>query len=124
MPKLLIVDDDIGLAKVYARVGSDAGFDVRVVNDPLGATEAFLAFNPDVVVIDIVMPEKDGIDVLNEFLLIGDETRFIVLSGYGDGTLRLAENLGKFHGNRRLSVATKPIRRAALLELLAEVPVG
>jgi len=48
MRKLLIVDDDAGLAKAYARIGTGAGFEVRVVNDPLKATEAFLAFKPDV----------------------------------------------------------------------------
>jgi hypothetical protein len=70
------------------------------------------------------MPEKDGIDVLNEFLLIGGETRFIVLSAHGAGALRLAESLGKFHGSDRLSVASKPIRRAALVALLRAKPVA
>jgi two-component system response regulator MtrA len=78
MRRLLIVDDDAGLAKAYARIGSDSGFEVRVVSDPLQATEAFLAFKPDVAMIDMIMPEKDGIDVLNEVLLTGHPARIIV----------------------------------------------
>ena len=120
MRKLLIVDDDAGLAKAYGRIGTGAGFEVRVVNDPLKATEAFLAFKPDVAVIDMIMPEKDGIDVLNEMLLTGEPTRFIVTSGYGDAMLRLAEGLAAFHANGRVSVLKKPIRRAELQKLLAE----
>ena len=46
MRKLLIVDDDAGLAKAYARIGTGAGFEVHVVNDPLKATEAFWRSNP------------------------------------------------------------------------------
>jgi DNA-binding NtrC family response regulator len=122
MRKLLIVDDDAGLTKAYARIGTDAGFEVLVVNDPLKATEAFLAFKPDIAVIDMIMPEKDGIDVLNEMLLTGVPTRFIVTSGYGDAMLRLAEGVAKFHSSGRVSVLKKPIRRAQLEKLLAEAP--
>ena len=120
MRKLLIVDDDAGLAKAYARIGAEAGFEVRVVNDPLKATEAFLDFKPDVALIDIIMPEKDGIDVLNEILLTGEPARIIVTSGYGDAMLRLAKGLADFHASGRVSVLKKPIRRAELQKLLAE----
>jgi DNA-binding NtrC family response regulator len=124
MRKLLIVDDDAGLTKAYARIGTDAGFEVRVVNDPLKATEAFLAFKPDIAVIDMIMPEKDGIDVLNEMLLTGVPTRFIVTSGYGDAMLRLAEGVAKFHSSGRVSVLKTPIRRAQLEQLLADTPAA
>jgi DNA-binding NtrC family response regulator len=120
MRKLLIVDDDAGLTKAYARIGTEAGFEVRVVNDPLKATEVFLAFKPDVAVIDMIMPEKDGIDVLNEMLLTGEPARIIVTSGYGDAMLRLAKGLAEFHASGRVSVLKKPIRRAELQKLLAE----
>jgi CheY-like chemotaxis protein len=120
MRKLLIVDDDAGLTKAYARIGTEAGFEVRVVNDPLKATEVFLAFKPDVAVIDMIMPEKDGIDVLNEVLLTGEPARIIVTSGYGDALLRLAKGLAEFHASGRVTVLKKPIRRAELQKLLAE----
>jgi CheY-like chemotaxis protein len=96
------------------------GFEVLVVNDPLKATEAFLAFKPDVAVIDMIMPEKDGIDVLNEMLLTGEPARIIVTSGYGDAMLRLAKGVAKFHASGRVSVLKKPIRRAELEKLLAD----
>jgi DNA-binding response OmpR family regulator len=122
MRKLLIVDDDAGLTKAYARIGTEAGFEVRVINDPLKATEAFLDFKPDVVVIDLIMPEKDGIDVLNEVLLTGEPARIIVASGYGDAMLRLAKGLAEFHASGRVSVLKKPFRRAEFQKLLAETP--
>ena len=118
MTKLLIVDDDVGLTKAYARIGEDAGFVVAVVNDPRKATEAFLTIKPDVVVIDMIMPEKDGIEVMNELLLTGKPTRFIVSSGHGDAMLRLAQSLAAFHGSGHVSVLKKPIRRAELTALL------
>ncbi len=122
MRKLLIVDDDAGLTKAYARIGVGAGFEVHVVNDPLNATEAFPTFKPDVAIIDMIMPEKDGIDVLNEVPLTGQPARIIVTSGYGDAMLRLATGLAEFHANGRVSVLKKPIRRAELEKLLNETP--
>ena len=118
MRKLLIVDDDAGLAKAYGRIGTGAGFEVRVVNDPLKATEAFLAFKPDVAVIDMIMPEKDGIDVLNEVLLTGIPVKVVLTSGFSDSYLRLAEGVAKFHENPDVSVLRKPFRRDELVELL------
>jgi DNA-binding NtrC family response regulator len=120
MRKLLIVDDDAGLAKAYARIGAEAGFEVSVVNDPLKATEVFLELKPDVVVIDMIMPEKDGIDVLNEVLLTGVPVRIIVTSGYGDAMLRLAKSVANFHASDQISVLKKPVRRAEFKKLLTE----
>jgi len=126
MRKLLIVDDDAGLAKAYARIGAEAGFEVSVVNDPLKATEVFLELKPDVVVIDMIMPEKDGIDLLDEMLLTGVPSKFIVMSGYGDAYLRLAQGVAAFHGSEQLAILRKPFRRqeleASLCAALGIVP--
>lgn len=50
------------------------------------------------------MPEKDGIDVLNEVLLTNSSARIIVTSGYGDVMLSLAKSLAEFHASDRVSV--------------------
>lgn len=120
MKRLLIIDDDASLTKVYAKIGTDIGFEVKVVNDPLEATEAFLRFRPDVVVIDMIMPEKDGIDVLHELLLADASVRIIATSGYGDAMLNLAKSLAEFHASDRVSVLKKPVRRADLTKALTE----
>ena len=122
MRKLLIIDDNVDLAKIYAQIGAQVGFEVQAVNDPLLATEAFLAFKPDVVMIDMIMPEKDGIDVLNEILSSGEPARIIVSSGYGDAMLRLAKGVGAFHGSDRVSVLKKPFRNGDLKKLLMDAP--
>lgn len=120
MKKLLIVDDDVGLTKVYERIAIELGFEVRVVNDSHQATEAFLAFRPDLAVLDLMMPEKDGIDVLNEILLADTSARIIVTSGFGDAMLRLAKSVATFHTSDRVSVLKKPLRRAAFAQALTE----
>lgn len=120
MKKLLIVDDDAGLTKVYAQIAAELGFAVRVVNDPHQASAAFLEFQPDLAVLDLMMPEKDGIDVLNEILLANTQARVIVTSGYGDAMLRLAQGVASFHASERVSVLKKPLRRDAFAQALSD----
>jgi two-component system response regulator MtrA len=124
MSKLLIVDDDINITKIYARVAHQLGFEVQVINNPLLATEAFLAFTPDVVMLDMVMPEKDGAEVLHEILASGAPARIIVSSGYGDAILRLSTGVDALHGGDRVSVLRKPVRNAELKQVLMEAQAG
>ena len=112
--KLLIVDDQAGITKVVSLIASQAGFETRAVTSSADATETFIDFRPDVVILDMIMPEKDGIDVLNEILLTGIPARFILTSGFGDGYLRLAEGVAKFHDANRVSILRKPFRREEL----------
>ena len=67
------------------------------------------------------MPEKDGIDVLNEILLTGIPVKVILTSGFSDAHLRLAEGVAKFHDNEHVSVLRKPFRRDELMALLKEL---
>jgi DNA-binding NtrC family response regulator len=112
--KLLIVDDQKGMTKVISATASELGFSTREVNDADRATQAFLEFRPDLLVLDLIMPEKDGIDVLNEVLLLDPSVRLILISGYGDAYLRLGEAVSKFYRPDALEVLRKPFRIEAL----------
>ena len=96
--KLLVIDDQPGINAVVARVATSLGLEAKAVQQPLQATEAFIDFLPDVVLLDMVMPEKDGVDLLDEMMLTGVPAKFIIMSGYGDAYLRLAQGVAAFHG--------------------------
>jgi len=69
--RLLIVDDDVPLTRVVALTANTLGIRTVQVNDPARALDSFVALRPQVVILDIFMPEQDGIDVLNEIMLTG-----------------------------------------------------
>ncbi len=119
--KLLVIDDQTGITKVVGLIAEQLGLNAQTINDPSQATEAFIAFKPDVVMLDMIMPEKDGIDVLNEILLTGIPVKVVLTSGFSDSYLRLAEGLAKFHANRNVSILRKPFRREELVALLTEL---
>jgi DNA-binding NtrC family response regulator len=123
MPKkLLIIDDQTGITKVVGLIAQQLGIECKALNSSVTATETFISYRPDVVILDMIMPEKDGIDVLNEILLTGINTKIILTSGFSDAYLRLAEGVAKFHDNDQVSVLRKPFRREELIAMLKDVP--
>jgi CheY-like chemotaxis protein len=119
--KLLVIDDQTGITKVVELIARQLGLNVRTLNSSLQATEVFMAFKPDVLMLDMIMPEKDGIDVLNEVLLTGIPVKIILTSGFSDAYLRLAAGVAKFHDNENVSILRKPFRREELVALLKEL---
>lgn len=66
--KVLIVEDDLYLVKAYEAKLATSGFEVKIVTDGEQAFEAMSSFKPDVVVLDLVMPKRDGYAFLEEVM--------------------------------------------------------
>ncbi|CAN5170744.1 MtrAB system response regulator MtrA [soil metagenome] len=61
--RVMVVDDDAQIAGLIGEILGDEGFSVRVVSDSRQAVEAFTAFQPDLVTLDVMMPSVDGISL-------------------------------------------------------------
>ena len=64
--RVLVVDDDASLAEMLTIVLRQEGFDSRMVSRGDVALEAFHEYRPDLVLLDLMLPGKDGIDVCKE----------------------------------------------------------
>lgn len=69
-PKILIVDDDQLFANLLANTMPD--FQVKIVNDCVAAIEAVDQFQPDALVLDLLMPAATGFALLNELASYAD----------------------------------------------------
>ncbi|MBI2302723.1 MAG: response regulator [Armatimonadetes bacterium] len=76
---VLIVEDDVNEALLYEEVFCEQGYEVRTCNRADAAVGAVKERRPDVVVLDINMPERDGLDLLRELMDI-DRTLPVVLN--------------------------------------------
>lgn len=81
--KVLIVDDDENICEVIRMYVESAGYDTRVSNDGRAAQEDFLDYKPDLVLLDIMLPHIDGIDVL-KWIRKDYETPIIMLTAKGE----------------------------------------
>ncbi len=64
--KVLIVDDEVTIQELIRFNLDQAGFDTEVASDGLEAIEMFESYRPDLIVLDLMLPGKDGYDVCKE----------------------------------------------------------
>ncbi len=65
-PLVLVVDDEQGLRELLEYALRQAGFDVRTVADAPAALRALRELSPEIIVLDVMLPEMDGLTVLPE----------------------------------------------------------
>lgn len=82
MTKILVVDDDPELTKLLDKYLSGEGYEVLLAANGAAALSATSSFSPDLVILDIVLGDEDGRDVLRELRLISDVPT-IFLTGRG-----------------------------------------
>jgi CheY-like chemotaxis protein len=66
--RIVYVDDDELLLQVAKFFLEASGWDVTCVNDPRRAKETIVALDPDMVLLDMMMPEMDGLQTLDDLV--------------------------------------------------------
>ena len=89
MTRILVVDDDPEITKLLEKYLSNEGYDVSIASNGSGALSAASAAEPDLVILDIVLGNEDGREVLRELRLISDVPT-IFLTGRGLESERIA----------------------------------
>ena len=78
--KVFLLDDDELIVSMLERALRGDGYDVRAESDPEGVLDRIRAFSPDVVLLDIKLPGRDGIDILGEIVGQGVRTQVVMLT--------------------------------------------
>jgi two-component system KDP operon response regulator KdpE len=82
-PRVLVVEDEAQLRFWLRRNLEQAGYQVREVEDGAGALRELAAFKPDVILLDLMLPDMDGVGVCRE-VRRDHETPIVVLSALGE----------------------------------------
>ena len=80
---VLVIDDDATFRSRLVRAFEERGFAVRGAGDHGEAMSLAQEFSPDLVVVDLRMPGKSGLDVVRDLKALDATTRVLVLTGYG-----------------------------------------
>jgi EAL domain-containing protein (putative c-di-GMP-specific phosphodiesterase class I) len=116
-PALVVIDDEPDLCEFVADVARLEGFSPVAF---AGAPEisAIADARPEVIVLDLNMPDMDGVEVLRRCAEWGCEARFILMSGFDRKVLDAANQLALAHKLTVVGILEKPVRAADLQELL------
>jgi EAL domain-containing protein (putative c-di-GMP-specific phosphodiesterase class I)/ActR/RegA family two-component response regulator len=116
--RLLILDDEPAVAQTVAFAAERHGFAVRMSE----SAEAFFGdiadYQPSHIIIDLLMPGMDGVEVLRNLATGGCDANIIMMSGMGSKVLESAQRVGLERGLHIIGVLPKPFKPAELRALL------
>jgi DNA-binding response OmpR family regulator len=118
---LLLIDDEPALAEYLANAARTVGFEPIITERDTDFREAFVANRPEMVALDLGMPDMDGVE-LTRFL--ADEKYrgpVLIVSGFDRRILESAFRLGEALGLNMAGPVEKPVRIDELEELLAKL---
>jgi DNA-binding NtrC family response regulator len=111
MAQILVVDDEIGIRELLSEILRDEGHDVRLAENAAAARAARDAARPDLVLLDIWMPDSDGVTLLKEWAANGQLSMPVVMMS-GHATIDTAVEATRIGA---LDFLEKPIALARLL---------
>lgn len=82
MKKILIIENYGNLRKLYKQEFSNDGYKVFDIDNGHDAIDVFKECHPDLVILDIVLPDADGLRVMGELLSINKNLPVIINSAY------------------------------------------
>jgi len=87
MPTVLVVDDAAFMRVTLRNLLEPAGFHVEEAENGNVAVEKFNEIHPDVITMDITMPEKDGIQATKEIVAVDPNARIVMVSALGQESM-------------------------------------
>jgi len=115
---ILVIDDEEIIQEVIQDILEQQGHEILLAENGHAALEIFKKENVDLVITDIMMPEKDGFETIQELKEHQSDVKIIALTGYGLHNLPVAFDLGASR------IFEKPIKpdelKQAVANLLAE----
>jgi DNA-binding NtrC family response regulator len=112
MYNIAVVDDELEILSMVERFLSRSGkFKVTTFSNPVVAVDAVISGDYDVVLMDIMMPQMNGIDALEKIKEIKDEQKVIMMTAYS--TL---DKVLKSHKEGATNYVMKPFESLSILE--------
>jgi CheY-like chemotaxis protein len=119
MASILLVDDDDLFLAMLSAVLTRAGHQVRVAFDGQRALKLYSSQPTDLVITDLVMPEKEGLELIGELRRLNPHAKIIAVSGAGPNVLKDYLKVAKVLGAKR--VLGKPFSESEILNAVSEV---
>lgn len=128
---VLLIEDTPSLQLIYRSVLSGAGHDVRVASSAAEGMTSFVQTGAQVVLLDLGLPDRDGLELMAEMMAIRPETRVIIITANGSinkavEAMRAGAHeflVKPFDEARFLTAVRNAIERSQTRNLAAKVPV-
>jgi CheY-like chemotaxis protein len=113
MHRILVVDDECLVADTLGLIFRKHGFDTKVAYSAHEALDTARTFTPDLMLCDITMPKRSGLELMADMHREQPACRVLVLTGYYSNLVRVREQASKLR--RPAKILTKPCNPSDLL---------
>jgi len=118
--RLLIVDDEPEFGEFVRRAATALGYEVVMTTSGLDFQKSYPDFQPNKIILDMVIPDLDGNELLLWLLEQGYTDDLIITTGFNPDYAKDAKTLAEFKGLRAVSVLVKPVSLAQLRQVLRD----
>jgi EAL domain-containing protein (putative c-di-GMP-specific phosphodiesterase class I) len=118
--KVLLVDDDAHITRMIRGIAEQSGFSVTEINDPLLFERSYENDAASLIILDLNMPGKDGIELLDFLAASRSNAQLMFVSGADRRVLGTMEKLAVSRGLNFAGVLEKPVNLTLLREALDE----
>ena len=119
MTKILLIDDEKSILKMLKKLLELNNYDVAVAENGNEGIKLYQKFTPDIVVTDLIMPDKEGLETIRELKEIDPDVKIIAMSGGGNSDPKMYLSFAEQFGAAK--VLKKPIDNDKLLSAINEL---
>lgn len=107
---LLVVDDEPEFCRFVRHIATDLGYDVAEANNGADFKRLYSETRPATIVLDLIMPQTDGIELVRWLVDENCRAKVIIVSGYDATYTKMAKMIGDEGGVPAVETFSKPIR--------------
>ncbi len=116
--RLLAIDDDESFRQFLEDLLADTGYRTVIAGNAAAFKQAYAELDPTVVVLDMVMPDVDGFELMQWLIDQGYTSKVVLITGFSTRYAEMAAKLGADHGLTEVITLSKPVRTADLRDAL------
>ncbi|MPZ10934.1 MAG: response regulator [Kiloniellaceae bacterium] len=117
--RVLMCDDEPAVGAFVRQIAEGLGYEMHFTDQADEFAPLYLSCRPDIVILDLVMPGTDGIELLHFLAKERSPARILLMSGFDPKIREVAMLLGEAHSLDMVGIVAKPVRAAELRERLA-----
>jgi len=121
--RLLVVDDEIAIGEFLNEIITEWGFEVVVATTHAAFTQTYRSFKPAVIILDLAMPDGDGIELLRFLAREDCDAQVLLLSGFDGRVRQTAARIGADLGLKMMEPLQKPVSIVDLEAAIAPLAV-
>jgi CheY-like chemotaxis protein len=122
--RLLVVDQQLAFVGLARLVGGRMGYQTGAILDPRDLAARVQEWRPTVLVMEIVLPELDGIEMIGILSDLGFDGQLVLVTSHDQRYLELARKTAAARGIRVASCLAKPVRTAEMIRAIQHCGSG